>query len=246
MDNATYVALSRLTAQQRAMDVTAGNIANSGTNGYKSERVLFSDWLSRQHSTASPRGGAVVAYTHDSATYRNNREGSLGHTGNPLDLAISGDGFFTMDTPRGPRLTRAGRFELTPDGTIADPNGNALLDTNGRQIQLSTADTRISVAGDGTISSENGQIGKIGVVRPDDPTRLQAEGGSLFRADAPTASVDQPRLVQGALEESNVQPVLELTRMMNELREFQFVTQFVQGEGDRRQNAIEKILQPRT
>jgi flagellar basal-body rod protein FlgF len=245
MDNPTYVAVSRLTAQQRAMDVTAGNIANAGTSGYKSERVLFTDWLNRQRNTVSPPGGAVVTYTQDRATYRVDQEGSLTHTSNPLDLAITGEGFFTVDTPRGPRLTRAGRFELTPNGTIADVNGNALLDTNGRPMQLSPADTQISVAGDGTLSSEKGQIGKVGVVRPNDPMRLQAEGGRLFRADSATAPVDQPRLVQGALEDSNVQPVLELTRMMNDLREFQFVTQFVQGEADRRQGAIDKILQPR-
>jgi flagellar basal-body rod protein FlgF len=112
-------------------------------------------------------------------------------------------------------------------------------------MQVSLADTQISIAGDGTLSSENGQIGKIGVVQPDDPMRLQAEGAQLFRLDGATAPVASPKLVQGALEQSNVQPVLELTRMMSDLREFQFVTQFVQGEADRHQGAIDKILQAR-
>ena len=246
MDNASYIALSRLAAQQRAMDVTAGNIANANTSGYKSERVLFTDWLSRQPATDAPKGEKTIAFTQDRATYRNTQEGSLTHTGNPLDLAISGDGFFTVSTPGGPRLTRAGRFELMPNGTIADPNGNSLLDTNGRPLQLSPADTQITVAGDGTLSTENGQIGKIGVVQPSDPMRLQAEGGQLFRLDSTTAPVASPKLVQGALEESNVQPVLEVTRMMNDLREFQFVSQFIQGEADRHQSAIDKILQART
>ena len=69
-----------------------------------------------------------------------------------------------------------------PDGTIADASGNALLDTNGRPMQVSPADTQITIAGDGTLSSENGQIGKIGVVQPDDPMRLQAEGGATLAA----------------------------------------------------------------
>jgi flagellar basal-body rod protein FlgF len=245
MDNTTYIAISRLTAQQRAMDVTADNIANAGTSGYKSERVLFTDWLSRQHNTTAPRGGSTVVYTQDRATYRERQEGALTHTANPLDVAVTGDGFFTVATPRGPRLTRAGKFELMPDGTIADASGNALLDANGRPMQVSPADTQISIAGDGTLSSENGQIGKIGVVQPDDPMRLQAEGAQLFRLDGATAPVASPKLVQGALEQSNVQPVLELTRMMSDLREFQFVTQFVQGEADRHQGAIDKILQAR-
>ncbi len=242
MDNAAYIALSRLSAQQRAMDVTAGNIANANTTGYKAERVLFSDWLARQKNTAAPRGGDTIAYTQDRATYRNQQEGGLTHTGNPLDLAISGDGMFTVQTSHGPRLTRAGRFDLTSDGTIADAAGEALLDTNGRPLQLSPADTQITVAGDGTISTQNGQIGRIGVVQADDPMRLQSEGGQLARADSATSPVQAPKLVQGALEESNVQPVLELTRMTSDLREFQFMSQFVQGESDRHQNAIDRIL----
>jgi flagellar basal-body rod protein FlgF len=246
MDNPTYVVLSRLTAQQRAMDVTAVNIANADTGGYKSERVLFTDWLQRQSVAAAPRGGTVVAYTQDRATYRDQQQGELTHTTNPLDIAITGEGFFTVDTPRGPRLTRAGRFQLMPDGTVSSANGDALLDTNGRRMQLSPADTQISVAGDGTISSENGQIGKIGIVQPDDPMQLQAEGAQLFRLNGATTPVAVPKLLQGALEKSNVQPVLETTRMMNDLREFQFASEFLQGESDRRQGAIDKILTPRS
>lgn len=246
MDTATYVATSRLVAQQRAMDVLGDNIANAGTPGFKAERVLFSDWLARQQGGQPPRGGRTIAYTQDRATYRELEPGSVSHTGNPLDIAITGDGFFTVGAAQGPRLTRAGRFGLMPDGTIADGAGNALLDTNGKPLKVAQADTRITIAGDGTISSENGQIGKIGIVKPADPMRLQAEGGRLARADTPTSPIAAPKIVQGAVEESNVQPITEMTRMMTGLREFQFVSQFVQGESDREQSAIDKILTRRT
>ncbi len=246
METATYVATSRLVAQQRAMDVLGDNIANSGTPGFKAERVLFSDWLARQQGAQPPRGGRTIAYTQDRATYRELEPGSVSHTGNPLDVAITGDGFFTVSAPQGPRLTRAGKFALMPDGTIADGAGNALLDTNGKPLKIAQADTRITIAGDGTISSQNGQIGKIGIVKPADPRRLQTEGGRLARADTPTTPVATPKIVQGAVEESNVQPIVEMTRMMTGLREFQFVSQFVQGESDRQQSAIDKILTRRT
>jgi flagellar basal-body rod protein FlgF len=246
MDTATYVATSRLVAQQRAMDVLGDNIANSGTPGFKAERVLFSDWLARQQGAQPPRGGQTIAYTQDRATYRELEPGSVSHTGNPLDIAITGDGFFTVGAPQGPRLTRAGRFGLMPDGTIADGAGNALLDTNGKPLKVAQADSRITIAGDGTVRSENGQIGKIGIVKPADPMRLQAEGGRLARADTPTAPVAAPKIVQGAVEESNVQPIVEMTRMMTGLREFQFVSQFVQGESDRQQSTIDKMLTRRT
>ena len=129
-----------------------------------------------------------------------------------------------------------------PDGTLADSAGNPVMDTNGNPIKLSSTDTQVSIAGDGTVSTANGQVGKIGVVRPQDPMQLQAEGNTNFVANGPTTPVASPGIVQGAMEESNVQPVLEVTRMMDDVRQFQFVSQFVQAEGDRQQNTIDKLL----
>lgn len=102
MELTTNVALSRLVAQQRALDVTAGNLANANTPGFKAERVVFADWLSRQTGTDAPRGGRTVAFMQDRATYREQQAGPLQHTGNPLDLALGGDGYFTVDTPADP------------------------------------------------------------------------------------------------------------------------------------------------
>jgi flagellar basal-body rod protein FlgF len=220
------------------MDVIADNIANASTPGFRAERVQFSDWLSKQ-STAPER---TVAYTQDRATWREQQSGTLTHTGNPLDLALTGDGYFTVNTPRGPRLTRDGRFTLLPSGTVADSAGDALLDSNGQPVQLSQTDTIITVAGDGTLSSENGQLAKIGVVRPSDPMQLTAEGNTLFRSGSTTAPVTTPNVVQGAVEDSNVQPVLEVTRMMDGERQFQFMIQFIQAESDRQQSVIDKLL----
>jgi flagellar basal-body rod protein FlgF len=242
MDLANSIATSRLIAQQRAIDVVAGNLANANTPGFKAERVQFSDWLARQSGGTTPPGGNPIAYTQDRATWREQRAGTLTHSGNPLDLALTGSGYFTVATPAGPRLTRDGRFGLLPGGTIADAAGNALLDNNGRPLQLSPADTRISIAGDGTVSSENGQLGKVGVVQPSDPNLLSAEGGTLFRSGSTTAPVAAPAIEQGAVEDSNVQPVLEVTRMLDGQRSFEFLAQFVQAESDRQQGAIDKLL----
>ena len=242
MDIPSSVAASRLIAQQRAMDVVAVNIANANTPGFKAERVQFSDWLTRLSGTDAPRGDRTIAYTQDRATWREQRAGTLTHTGNPFDLGITSDGYFTVRTPNGPRLTRDGRFGLMPDGTVADGAGNAVLDSNGRPILLSSTDTHIAIAGDGTVSSENGQLAKIGVVRPIDPMQLAAEGNTLFSSGSPTAAVTSPGLVQGSMEDSNVQPMLEMTRMMDGLKQFQFVSQLIQAENDRQQAAIDKLL----
>lgn len=240
MDLNTAIALSRLSAQQRAMDVTATNIANAGTPGYQAERTVFADWLSHT------RSGQTIAFTQDRATWRDTTQGALSQTGNPLDVALSGAGYFSVQTDQGIRLTRAGHFSLSAGGALTDGLGNAVLDSNGRPIQFAPADTGITIAGDGTISSNNGQIGRLGVVSVAEPHKLMAEGGRLLNAEGTTTTpLASPSLTQGALEGSNIQPTLELTRMMADLREFQFTSQFIQAEADRQQGAIDKITQQR-
>jgi flagellar basal-body rod protein FlgF len=242
MDITTSLAASRLLAQQRAMDVTANNIANANTPGFRTERVQFSDWIDPQSNTAAAPGVRGITYSQDRATYRDSQAGTLQHTANTFDVALSGDGFFTVGTKDGPRLTRDGRFGPMPDGTLADGNGNAVMDTAGKPIKIASTDTQVTVAGDGTVSSENGPLGKIGVVQPADPMQMQAEGATRFVSNSPTAAVVAPGIVQGAVENSNVQPVLEVTRMMDTERQFQFVTQLVQAEGDRQKETIDKLL----
>jgi flagellar basal-body rod protein FlgF len=241
MQNSMDIAASRLMAQQRAMDVVANNIANANTAGFKAERVLFSDWLSDQDGTTVPFGDRPVAYTQDRATYRDESAGALSHSGNPLDIAITGAGYFMVRTAAGTRLTRAGQFTLMQDGTIGDIEGDPLLDTAGRPLQVPAGAAQITIAGDGTLSAGDGAIGKIGVVVANDPYSLKAQGGRLFDAGSGTTPALAPHLVQGAVEESNVQPVLETTRMMDQLRQFQYVAEFVQSESDRMQNAITTI-----
>jgi flagellar basal-body rod protein FlgF len=247
MQNIMTIALSRLAAQQRAMDVTATNIANAATQGFQAERMVFADWLVREPAGAMPPGGQVMTYAQDRATYRDTRAGPMGRTGNPLDLALgNADGFFTVQTPNGPRLTRAGHFELSAGGTIVDTDGNALLDAQGRPIQVAPADGAVTVTGDGTVSGRNGQLGRIAVVQSSAPQSLRPEGGRLFATDQPTQPVAAPKVTQGMLEASNVQPVLELTRMMNDLRSYEFVGQLVQAESDRQLSAIDRLTQRRS
>jgi flagellar basal-body rod protein FlgF len=245
MDGPGYVMLSRLALQPRATEVLAHNLANADAPGYRASRMVFGAHLDRQRGTAAAAGGAPVAYAEDRATCRELAPGAVQRTGNPLDIAITGDGFFAVETPRGERYTRAGRFTIGADGRIADMEGHAVLDVEGRPIQLAAGDTRIEVLGDGTLRSENGVIARLRVVAFDDPQRLRAEGDRLFAADDPPRAVDQPGLVQGAVEGSNVRPILEMTRLTAELREFQLAAQFVEREGERLSTAVERILRRR-
>ena len=241
MDNPTTIVLSRLVAQSRDQDVLANNVANADTPGFKAERTLFSDWLNRARGIDPLRGGAVEASVQDRATYRDAAQGPMQRTGNPFDLALSGAGYFTVQTAAGPRLTRSGRFGPLPDGTVADDAGEPLLDSAGAPMRMAPGDTDVSVTADGVITGQSGRIGRIGVVQPNDLNRMTSEGGHSMRADTDTAPVTSPQVVQGMLEGSNVQPILETTRMMTSLREFQFASQFMQGESDRLQGAIDKL-----
>jgi flagellar basal-body rod protein FlgF len=241
MNIAGVLAAFRIVAQERSIDTTAMNLANVNTPGFQASRIQFSTWLNAQPSGAVP-GERQLAYTQDRATWRDMQPGSLTQTGNPFDIALRGEGYFTVATPNGPRLTRDGRFSPQADGTIGNGAGNALMDANGTPIRIGPNDTKITINGDGSVTSENGQLGKIGVVTVANPNALMAEGATLLRANTPTTQSTSPGVVQGALEGSNVASVLEVTRMMTDMRNYQFTTQLIQSEDDRIQSTIEKTL----
>lgn len=245
MDNAGYVALSRMVAQSRATAVLANNVANADTPGFHAARPVFAQFLDQQKRVDQPASGRDVSFSWDRATWRDDARGPIQTTGNPLDVAISGDGYFAVQTPRGERFTRAGRFTLGAEGTVVDMEGNALLNRGGEPIRVGAGDTRLTISGDGVLSSENGELGRIRVVRFANLQSLTAEGDRvLASADAPE-EIERPSLVQGAVEGSNVKPILEMTRLTDEMREFQFAAQFAEKEGERLQDAVQRILRKR-
>jgi flagellar basal-body rod protein FlgF len=247
MDTPGYIIVSRLAAQLRATEVLAHNMANADTPGFQAKRAVFGAVVeARGGGGGGPRGTPGVAYAEDRATWRDLAQGPVAVTANPLDVAIRGEGFFAVETPRGERFTRAGRFALDGDRRLVDAEGHAVLGAAGAPIQLAAADTRIEIQGDGTLRSENGVVGRLRVVRFEDPQRaLKAEGDRLFAAEEPPLPVERPALVQGAVEGSNVNAVAELTRLTGEMREFQFAAQFAEREGERLQTAVERILRRR-
>ena len=248
MDSPGYIVLSRLIAAQRATAVTANNIANAETPGFRASRPLFGTVLERQARADAPMGGRDLAFTQDRATWREDAPAPLQTTGNPLDLALGDrDGFFVIETPRGERYTRAGRFTLDPGGQVVDPEGSPVLGADGRPLLVPAGAARIQVRGDGAVVTENGPVGQLRVVRFADAQRLQAEGDRNMAApaDMPPQNVERPGVIQGAMEGSNVRPVLELTRMTDEMRHFQFVAQMAEREGERLGTAVDRILRRR-
>jgi flagellar basal-body rod protein FlgF len=248
MDSPGYIVLSRLVAAQRATGVTAHNIANADTPGFRAHRAVFGTVLERQTRAEAPLGGRDLAFAQDRATWRESTPAPVSRTGNPLDLALADqEAYFAVQTARGERYTRAGRFTLDGDGRVVDPDGNAVLGNGGQPLRIEPNTTRIDIRADGTVVTENGQAGQVRTVRFGDQQQLRAEGDRNFLAppEMQPEAVERPGVIQGATEGSNVRPIVELTRMTDDLRQFQFVAQMAEREGERIGGAVERILRRR-
>ncbi len=242
MENAGLVGLSRQIALQRELDVVANNIANLNTTGYKADNVTFGEYMMPVARANNFRGNdRVVSFTQDRTTWLDQSQGPVEQTGNPLDIAMSGNTYLTVQTPQGERYTRAGRFSLSAAGQIVDMSGNPVLGTDGRPLSVPPDAGNLTVGGDGTVSSDAGPVGKLRVVQFDDQQSMHAEGASLFETSQPSRPVASPAITQGAVEGANISAIAEVTAMMGEMREFEFASQFADGEAQREQSAIDRI-----
>lgn len=244
MENPTAIILSRMITASRTMDVIANNVANASTPGYKALHLKSSAWVNQMDNTQATSTGDTLTYTDAAGTWRDVEPGPIHRTGNPLDLALTGSGYFTVQTSNGPLLTRDGRFSISASGSIVDDAGDNVLDKTGNPITIPTDTGTLSVAADGTISGKNGVIAQIGVVHVADPQTLTAQGANLFSAQMPPTPALHPGIIQGALEGSNVQPITEISRMMQASQNFQMIAQFISAEQTRHQNAISQIISP--
>lgn len=241
MDNTTYIALSRIDTLTRALDVTANNLANASTDGFKASRELFSQYVVKQKEANTVAGGKEEAYTQDQATYQDHLQGQMRATGNQTDFAINGEGYFAVRTTQGIRLTRNGQFSRRMDGTIVDGSGNPVLDRQNQNLVIRLEDDILSVSSDGTISTQNGAIGTIGLVTVDNVNTLTPEGAYLLKPTTQTHEVARKEIRQGMLESSNVNAVGETTRMVEIQRDYDLTFQLIQTESTRQQTAIDKI-----
>lgn len=227
MDLPGYVALTRTSGLAKEMQSVANNIANLSTTGYRREGVIFAEEVQ-----ALPAEGGSVAMTEARARFTDSLQGSLEETGGSLDLAIEGDGYFTVMTPQGERLTRAGAFTRSADGTVVNMDGHPLLDEGGGEIVIPVEAKSINIAADGTLSVDGDPAAKIGLVHPTDPTKVSREAGTLFKATA-TEPLEDGRVVQGFLEQSNVNPISEMARMVEVQRAYEYGQKLMDQEDER-------------
>lgn len=212
--------------QIRNMDMTSNNLANSATGGYKADRLVFDDELSRQLKTDFSQG-------------------SLRETGNKLDLALSGEGFFMIKTPEGDRLTRNGTFQMTAQGGLVTPEGNPVLDNNRTPITLNPTGGDIYVDQQGNISQEGEQVATIAVVEPNDLGNLMKDGRTSFMsADGNLPEVtpgDSFSVTQGALEMSNVNIVKQMVSMITAQRAFESYQKAIHSLSEIDEKAVNQV-----
>jgi flagellar basal-body rod protein FlgF len=240
MDNAIYVGLSRQMLLQRELDIVANNLANVDTTGFK-----FESMLANTDEVTTPTPGQAptpVDFVAAAGVARDYTQGSLTQTGSPLDVAIDGKGFFTISTSSGPRYTRDGRFKLDPTGRLVTMSGDP-VQGDGGDIVLDPKKGAVSIAANGDISQDGQAVGKLQVVTFDSLAALSKDGSNQFRNDSnltPTPSTTA-ELKQGMLEGSNVQPVSQITRLIEINRAYDAIASMMASTGQLSNTAVQRL-----
>ncbi len=241
MENALLIGLSRQTALAREMDVIANNMANVTTNGFKAREARFSEYLMPvARADSFQRPDQRLSYVIDSGTPLDLSTGAIEMTGNPLNAAIKGDGFFAVQTPQGERYTRNGAFELNAQGQLVTSDGHAVLGQSG-PITLGPEETNVSISPNGTVLTSQGERGRIRMVRFADPRALNNVGANLFASQQPGEVDTVSRVQGGAIERSNVQAIVEMSRMIDVNRNYTSVASMLSRMDELRRTAISRL-----
>ncbi len=235
MSNAVYTALSKQAGLSKELNSIANNVANASTAGYRREGYLFSEYIQRLEPQDRSLSQSNVAGHFFDAT-----PGALTQTGGAFDVAIDGEGYFLVETPRGERLTRQGSFLLDAEGQLVTPDGNRVLGEGGSPVTIPPEAANITIAIDGTIAADGAPVGKLGLVTVD-PTALAREGNNLMRATQDYEAVENPKLRQGFVEASNVNAVIEVSRLIEVQRAYELNQQLMKDEDERIQKTVDAM-----
>lgn len=244
MNNALYVGLSRQMTLKREMDVIANNIANSDTVGFKVENLMLREDVQQTSAKAGQQAGLnqKITFVHDAGVSREYTQGALKQTGGTFDLGLEGEGFFAVQTQDGTRYTRDGRFSMNAKGQLIDVAGNPVLNSSNSPIQIDPTKTQPSIAHDGSISQDGVIAGKIGMFKFADRAQLQKTGSGLFDTGGQTATADTTtKIQQGMIENSNVDAIQQMTRMISVSRAYEQVAGMMDQTGATSDESIQRL-----
>ena len=235
MDTSLYVSLSHRVAVNRELEIVANNLANMNTTAFKAERVLFDDVM-KKAGASDP-----VSFVIDRASYTDYKTGPMIRTENTFDLAINGDGWFSVQTPGGVQYTRDGRFVVAPSGELTALDGAPVLDEGGAPILIPEEETEISIGNDGTITAGDIQVGRIAVYEFENEQALTREAAGRFAADDAPEIAAGASVVQGAIEGSNVDPISEVTRLIDLSRAYEQASRLDTDVHGQKKDAIKRL-----
>lgn len=239
MENALLVGLTAQMALRRNMEIIANNLANVSTSGFKRESPVFEELLVPVDGDTTDSSVKEVSFVKNWGVLRDMSVGSLAQTGSPLDVAIEAKGFFVVNTAAGERYTRDGHFKIDSEGRIVTADGDP-VSSEGGEITIPRGQTEIKIANDGTVSTERGVAGKFRIV--DLPQgSLKKEGKNLYSADAPPIEPEKTSVLQGMIERSNVEPVFEMTKMIEVLRAYQHSTETLNATDETMRRAVQRL-----
>lgn len=236
MDNPGYVTLSRQSALLQNMRLISNNIANMSTAGYRRESVVFTEIVDRLNVD-----GGSTSQTAAKVRVTDFSQGSLRSTGGDFDFAIEGDGFFLIETPDGEALSRVGAFVRNAAGELVTQDGQRVLGEGGAALFFPPEAEQITVATDGTISADGQPVGRIALVTVENPQNLQRSEGGRFVTEDPLAPADGATIFHRFVEDSNVDPVREIARMIEVQRAYEMGQSFLETEDERMRQAIRVI-----
>jgi flagellar basal-body rod protein FlgF len=234
MDSIGYTTLTRQSGLMREMEVVAHNIANISTAGFRREGVVFSEYVNRLEGEPSLSMATASARNVDLS------QAGLSITGGTYDFAIQGDGFFLIETPQGERLTRAGAFTPSAEGELVTPDGHRLLDAGGAPVVVPPGARNVGLGQDGTLSADGVAVARVGLWQPTDALTLSHVAGTMFAADG-VEPADTGVMMQGMLEDSNVNPVTEVARMITVQRAYEMGQTFLDREDARIRAVIQTL-----
>ncbi len=241
MENAAYIGLSRQMTLRRELDIAANNIANADTTGFKVEQLLVGTEVGSRARNDFIRPGA--SFVLDNGVGRDFSQGSLQQTGRDLDFAIDGEGvFFRVQDGAGEAYTRDGAFTISPTGELTTKAGNPVLGDGG-PIVIDPAQGPITVAEDGNISQNGVAIGQMGLARFDSLAVLSKDGDGLYRNASNAAPIDAAgaQVRQGMLEGSNVNPLVEITQLIEISRAYERATKMIENVQDLSRRSVERL-----
>lgn len=239
MENLTYIGLSRQVSLWKQMNTTANNMANMSTPGYKTQKVTFQEYM---NTKASSHIDNRISQVNTDLDFNDLSQGSLKQTHGQLDAAINGEGYFAIKTPSGLKYTRAGNFKLNSLNEMVTPAGYKVMGEGDATIVFGDSSVNITISGNGTVSDDSGELGKLKIVKFSNKDTLVPIGDNLFHAgNAKEEIVANPIVEQGMIEMSNVEPVREMNNMIKLQRMFQATTNMLSADHDRQRNAI-KVL----